>query len=302
MILFSHKTGQLGNRLFTFAHLIANAAANDTKLINLSFDEYARHFHTTSQDVLCRYPSVKSAIKSNWIRSALLWLNRAILKFLRGINFHQSAFHSIVIADLPTYKFGENRYFELAKEDFQNTVKQRAIVFLFGRFFRDYTNFEKYQDVIRNFFKPNSEIQNNVDRFMKKSRQNTDLIIGVHIRRGDYAEFAGGKYFYTQKNYYSKMEQLQRALPSKKIKFVICSNEKINPEFFEGVDFLIGPGHLVEDLYALSECDLIMGPPSTYSTWASFYGGKPIYQIKDLDISPTLENFVILPSHLLYNF
>ena len=36
----------------------------------------------------------------------------------------------------------------------------------------------------------------------------------------------------------------------------------------------------IEDLYALSICDYILGPPSTFSMWASFYGGVPLRFIK----------------------
>ena len=30
------------------------------------------------------------------------------------------------------------------------------------------------------------------------------------------------------------------------------------------------------DLYALSRCDYIIGPPSTFSQWASYYGHVPL--------------------------
>ena len=302
MIFFSHKCGQLGNRLFTFAHLIANAAANNLKISNLSFDEYARYFETTNQDVFCRYPSAKSLIKSNHFRSACLIANRGILKLLRRLNLRRSALHEIVVADMPEFKFGENRYYELDNPGFQQVVQQKNAIFLFGRFFRDYPNFQKYQNLIREFFRPIAGIQASVDRYMKVARKDADIVIGVHVRRGDYEQFAGGKYFYHQKDYCNALQLLQRNIPGQKIRFIICSNEQIQSELFKPVDFMIGPGHFIEDLYILSSCDLILGPPSTYSTWASFYGNKPLYQLVDLTQSPTLQDFVILPSHVLYNF
>jgi hypothetical protein len=33
------------------------------------------------------------------------------------------------------------------------------------------------------------------------------------------------------------------------------------------------------DLYALAKYDYILGPLSSYSQWASFYGNKPLYQL-----------------------
>ncbi len=302
MIVFSHKFGQLGNRLFAFSHLIANAAANNISVINLSFDEYAQYFQATSQDTFCRFPNVRSISKSDKFRSALFLCNRAILKVLRKLKVLESPLHKIIVADLPEYQFGEDRHYELNSKHFQGIVHTKRVVFLFGRFFRDYSNFEKYQDVIRGFFRPTLEIHNNVKRLIETLRQNADTVVGVHIRRGDYAQFAGGKYFYTQEDYAHKMETLQLNFSRKKIRYLICSNEKIDDKIFERLDFMTASGHLVEDMYALSECDLIMGPPSTYSLWAAFYGNKPVYQIKDLKKSVTAQDFVMLPPHELYNF
>jgi hypothetical protein len=40
-----------------------------------------------------------------------------------------------------------------------------------------------------------------------------------------------------------------------------------------------GPGHQVEDLYALAACDRLLAAPSTFSMWASFYGAVPLYVV-----------------------
>lgn len=37
---------------------------------------------------------------------------------------------------------------------------------------------------------------------------------------------------------------------------------------------------IVEDLYALSRCNYIMGPPSTFTMWASFIGDVPLRIVK----------------------
>jgi hypothetical protein len=44
-----------------------------------------------------------------------------------------------------------------------------------------------------------------------------------------------------------------------------------------------GPGSVVGDLYALARCDYIMGPPSTYTQWASFYGNRPMLCLESKD-------------------
>jgi hypothetical protein len=35
------------------------------------------------------------------------------------------------------------------------------------------------------------------------------------------------------------------------------------------------------DLHALARCDYIFGPQSTFTQWASFYGNKPLFLLKD---------------------
>lgn len=300
MIFFSNKCGQLGNRLFAFAHLIAFSAEHGVTLVNLSFDEYAKYFKSTDRDVLCRYPAA-IGLRSNTLRSYLFFFNKIVLKILRKIGWIRSSVHEIVVADLPEYRFDGETYFNLSAGSFV-AIAQKPIVLLYGRFFRDYENFEKHKSLIRNFFEPCSHYRSAVQRHVLSARQDVDLLIGLHIRRGDYAEFADGKYFYSPEEYFDLMRGLQLTRPMEKIRFLICSNEPVADTTFEGISFLTGTGNLIEDMYALAECDFIMGPPSTFTLWASFFGNKPLYQIRDKRKSVTLESFVIPPPEVLYNF
>ena len=52
-------------------------------------------------------------------------------------------------------------------------------------------------------------------------------------------------------------------------------------------------GSELEDLYTLAACDLIVGPRSTYSGWASLYGDVPRYVIEDPDAIPAAEAFEV---------
>jgi hypothetical protein len=301
MLFFSNKCGQLGNRLFSFAHLIAQAEHAGHKLINLAFEDYAQYFVTTRQDVLCGYPPSKNRLGFAPLRKLLLMINKGVVKILRKSKWLSSRWFVVVVADLPQYQFNESRYFDLNSEHFRQSA-EKPLVFLFGRFFRDYKNFERHQDLIRKYFCPIPEIESMVNRTITRARMGSDLVVGVHIRRGDYQEFAGGKYFYSFQEYAQAMKQLQHSLPGKKLSYVICSNESIPLAEFSGLVVDAGPGHLVGDMYTLAACDYIMGPPSTYTLWASFYGRKPLYQFRGLSTPVTLDRFVILPPEILYNF
>ncbi|MDH4088841.1 MAG: alpha-1,2-fucosyltransferase [Cyclobacteriaceae bacterium] len=235
------------------------------------------------------------------MRSLLFILNKGIIKLLRAVSFNNSFFHEVVVADLPEYQFQRGQYCDLNAPFIQVAFKRKNVL-LFGRFFRDYRNLEKYQDEIRDFFRPTTAIRQNVSQFLLLARQNAELLVGIHIRRGDYEQFISGKYFFSQEDYLRKMRELLTTGDRRTIAFVICSNEWVNPAVFKGLNFVIGPGHVVKDMYALAGCDFIMGPPSTYTRWASFYGKTPLLQLESLAQQVSFSQFLTLPPERLFDF
>lgn len=121
-----------------------------------------------------------------------------------------------------------------------------------------------------------------------------DLIVGIHIRYGDYRELDNGKYFYSLQQYKIKMHEIVNSFGAQKsIHFFISSNENIDISVFEGLNvFMLPNTDAVMDLIGLSLCDLIVGPPSTYSAWASLYKNTPIYFIEDINKHINLNSFV----------
>lgn len=129
-------------------------------------------------------------------------------------------------------------------------------------------------DSIRTFFKVKSEIYD-------LCKKNYDIIkvnctvVGVHLRRGDYKIYKKGIWYYDDDTYIKWMKSLKESYEGK-LKFVLCSNEKIDLERYkmEGLD-VTNPGrNSIEDLTYLGLCDYVMGPPSSYSFWAAMYGNK----------------------------
>jgi hypothetical protein len=123
-----------------------------------------------------------------------------------------------------------------------------------------------------------------VESMINTIREHADLVIGVHIRHGDYKTFYDGKYYYTLVEYHQFMLQIQKLYEHKKIAFFISSNESFSLEIFKGCKcYRFGKessGDIL-DLYTLSICDKIIGPWSTYSRWASFIGNVPLCCIKE---------------------
>ncbi|MFV0418866.1 MAG: alpha-1,2-fucosyltransferase [Dysgonomonas sp.] len=162
-------------------------------------------------------------------------------------------------------------------------------------------NVQKQADIIRDIFRFNNKITSSVDKIFS-SLEDT-IVIGVHIRRGDYRTWREGIYFYSDENYISLMRQLKKqlAINGRDVKFLLCSNELIDLANFRELDcFVIPESSGEKDLYALSKCSYIIGPPSTYSQWASFTGKVPMkfimspeeeIKLSDLSLVLSLDRF-----------
>ena len=79
-----------------------------------------------------------------------------------------------------------------------------------------------------------------------------------------------------------------------RVRFLLFSNEPIPAADFAEFDTGRSTDHPVEDMYAMAGCDYIVGPLSTYSMWASFYGRVPLCHLHRPDQPITsLNEFVV---------
>ena len=93
------------------------------------------------------------------------------------------------------------------------------------------------------------------------------------------------------------MLQIQKLYSHNKVAFFISSNEQVDLDIFNGCHcfkFNKEPSGDILDLYTLSTCDIIIGPWSTYSRWASFIGEVPLCFIKNREQILKKEDFSIV--------
>src|SRR5690554_6479330 len=128
---------------------------------------------------------------------------------------------------------------------------------------------------------------------MNQIRSHSDIVIGLHIRYGDYRIYKNGKYFYELEQYKEKIEEVMAGFDQNhSIALFVASNENIDLRVFNGLNpFYLESGNATSDLFMLSQCDYIIGPPSTYSAWASYYGQKPIYFIENMEDKVSIRDF-----------
>lgn len=143
-------------------------------------------------------------------------------------------------------------------------------------------------------FRPKDEIMSRAEGLIAEMRQTSDLIVGVHIRRGDYATWNNGRFFYSLEEYHQFMIRVKELYCNKRVSFFISSNEDFSLVFFSDCDcrrFSNEQSGAILDLYTLALCDRIIGPFSSYSRWASFIGEVPLCFLETKDQQFSEESF-----------
>ena len=147
---------------------------------------------------------------------------------------------------------------------------------------------------LQRIFRPSDSIMERAEAMVGALRKESDLVVGVHIRRGDYATWNDGRFFYSLEEYHQMMLRVQECYKDRRVSFFISSNEDFDLNLFEGCvcrRFGREPSGAILDLYTLSICDRIIGPYSSYSRWASFIGRVPLCFLASKDQTFTDDSF-----------
>lgn len=147
---------------------------------------------------------------------------------------------------------------------------------------------------LKRIFRPKDEIINKAEKLIGGMKLQSDLVIGVHIRRGDYATWNNGRFFYELEEYHRFMLRIKQLYRDKHISFFISSNEDFSLEIFKDCEcqrFGKEASSAILDLYTLSLCNRIIGPFSSYSRWASFIGEVPLCFLETKDQQFTEDSF-----------
>ncbi|WP_396168188.1 hypothetical protein [Flavobacterium sp.] len=249
-------------------------------------------------------------IYSNFIADAIennekfaIWIPDAAFEFFPSLLNSEYISYPLYSKKLVLI-FGHKKYVKFLKIILGNTISLRFFNFFFNFFNKQSFIFadellEKSKNRIKNIdkiltsFSPSYSVVSKVDALMNKMHIENEIIIGVHIRRGDYQTFEGGKYFYDIEQYAVLFHKLTLMMEDKKIFFYIASNEFIDLSLFQAYNcFYDSNCNMAEDLYSLSKVDFIIGPPSTFSAWAALYGNVPIYFVEDILSNFNISDFV----------
>lgn len=255
-MIILHAEGQTGNKFFTYLRYIGDSLETGEKIIILSPDISIRHYPGFFRTKLVKFPFYFKSVSK-------------VIGYQNNIK-------------LLYYLFGNKYATRLLKIVFKLVPGMRFIVAPTGS--NKSKNHFKHRAEIKKIFTPSLQVTQNVESVFDKILTTHHIICGVHLRFGDYKTFHGGKYYFSKQQYHSKMLEVKEIFPDKKVAFFISSNETIDLSIFEECDcFTVPDGNATKDLYGLILANYIIGPPSTFSGWASYYGNTPLYFIEDLN-------------------
>ncbi len=251
-----------------YAHLLATARERGWNLVNPTFEPYADFFVGT-----CPRPHGRSllAVRCAWQAGKVLApLSRGRIARARARNTRMVDLESVVLAA----EAGRARW--LLLQGFRIRCPQWVA---------------RQAPGLRAFFTPIDVHRQPAEALIAAQRQRAEVVVGVHIRQGDYAQHVGGRYFYTMSEYADLMRRMQQIMAPRTVAFVICTHVPLPSSVFAEFTWKPGPGHMVADLHALSECDYILGPPSSFSAWAAFYGAKRLLRVTSAEQRFMLADF-----------
>lgn len=153
-----------------------------------------------------------------------------------------------------------------------------------GWSFRDKDALRGNIEIVRKILDFRNDYKNRAEKRFRQIKGDACHVIGVHVRRGDYAKFRNGQFFFDDSVYLRIASEAISLTDCALDKVVIAgfSNDMLVwPDSHHGARVVKGPGEWWDDLLCLSMCDLIIGPPSTFSGAASFMGDVPWFQIRD---------------------
>jgi hypothetical protein len=165
-----------------------------------------------------------------------------------------------------------------------DVFEKNSAVFTGGWSFRVPRLIEKHHDELIKKYSLKPEFYENNDFYKKimRMKQEKNILIGIHIRRGDYKIWRGGKYYFEDDVYEKYMNDFSDKLSKKDTRnqiYIIFSND--NVKFTDSENLFVSKEPWYIDHHIMSLCDYLIGPLSTFTLWANYIGKNTLYSIRD---------------------
>jgi hypothetical protein len=256
-MIFARDKSQMCNNLLQYAHVYAWGREHGRKVISMRFSYKYQYFHICHTN-------------------------------LTGFGWYLFAKYMAALKLLPTASF---KHRDCDREALERKMLRHRNIVVSGWFVRYYDLFLKYRQEICDLFTLDAQYTDPVKEKMHLSTLNSQLStirLGVHIRRGDYAEWRDGIYCYDDEVYARHINRFASLHPNEELHVYLSTNDaSVTEERYQELCPTVHIHHLhgsaPEDLFMLSECDYVIGPPSTFSMVAAMYRDIPLYRMDTAD-------------------
>lgn len=279
VIILHHDGGEMGNQLWSYASIYAYCVEKGYVCENWSFFEYAHYFKNISQrNFILRLFFVTCHNKRMY--SYCTRVRRRIYRLCIVLPISIFCRKQIVYTNTATndvYYLSPTASSPLLLANLENSSRTIYFSFVSRGVFRNPVGMNKHRESIISYFSPAPHIKQEVHRFIDPLRQQYKILIGLHIRQTNYAQFKGGRYLVSQERARDILKEYceQNGYSLNEVCFVIASDGIVNKEVFRGFNIEISTHNAGEDLFILSSCDVIVGSDSTFGSFASYYGDIP---------------------------
>jgi len=258
-MIFVSGFGQMCNNILQFGHLYAWGKVHGVKVIAMRFCYKYQYF------AIC---------KTRYYN----WFTYLFAKYGVKLRF------------IPVVSFIKE---DMNRENILRLQKSRFVLYKEWDF-RDYDAFLAHREEIKKLFAFQPGVIRKIEKQLPQKEENV-IRLGVHVRRGDYKTWMNGNYYYSDEDFIEVIKSFCTLFPENSIEILATSNdknlsyEKYKTALSAKIHFL--SGNPAEDLYALSTCDYLLGPPSTFSLMAAFYNDSDLYWILDKNQPLNKESF-----------
>lgn len=264
--------GQMCNKLLFCAQVVGSAYNHNFMVKYYSFPLYdAIEYQGNEIDklVIKEYQPYKYRVIINVMTRIWKKITKRNLPYIFRINSKEEA--KILESYLEKGSFSKKNYF------------------WYGWPYMDYVSLRNNVSILRNYFRFKSEI---IETAKQKLGETKNIkIYGIHMRRGDYKAWHGGKYYFNDDVYIRLAKEIVEISVNQKVRIVLFSNEAIDENKWKisEAEIVISNNPPMLDLCMMSLCDVILGPPSSFSGWASFIGNKKRFLIDNANKKFDLE-------------
>ena len=151
-------------------------------------------------------------------------------------------------------------------------------------YFQAWTYFTNIPETIRKAFTIRSEYLNQAKTFVGRKQEESILLVGVHVRRGDVLRKGEQDAGFTvaDKHYISEAMQFYRNSCAL-VRFIVCSDDvewsRLN---IEGSDVVFSPfQEAIIDMAIMSLCDHTIITSGTFSWWSGWLSGGQVVYLRD---------------------